>query len=235
MKPPGRRPQTLVARGVVTPCAGAMVRYTVPATTADCEGQMAHEFGPELEEDEKRKDKRIALLISILALFLALSEMLGKSAQTEALHANVSANDLWSFYQAKVIRMTVLRTAVQTLEFDLSATTDAELKDAKRKVIDTWTKTADRYESDPDKKEGRKELEERAHEAEQERDRELVRYHHYEFASAALQIGIVLASASVITTMPVLAWLAGGLGLAGVALTAVGFFTPDALHALHIM
>ena len=72
---------------------------------------MSHEFGPEIEEQDKKKDKRIALLISVLALFLALSEVLGKSAQTEALTANVQANDLWAFYQAKTIRMTVLRTA----------------------------------------------------------------------------------------------------------------------------
>ena len=56
------------------------------------------------------------------------------------------------------------------------------------------------------------------------------RYHHYEIASAALQIGIVLASASVITGMIALAWLAGGLGLVGLALMAIGFYAPHALH-----
>lgn len=196
---------------------------------------MAHEFGPELEEDEKKKDKRIALLISILALFLALSEMLGKSAQTEALTSNVDSNDLWQFYQAKVIRMTVLRTSSQMLQFDLQDATDPARKEAMQKVIDTWTKTAERYESDPEKREGRKELEERAREAEHARDISLAQYHHYEFASAALQIGIVLASASVITSIAALAWLACGLGVVGVAFTAIGFVNPQALHALHFL
>ena len=41
----------------------------------------------------------------------------------------------------------------------------------------------------------------------------LAKYHHYEFASAAFQIGIVLASATVITGMVVLSYLAGGLGV----------------------
>ena len=53
-------------------------------------------------------NKKIALLISVLALFLAFSETLGKSAQTTAITLNVTANDLWSFFQAKTIRMTVL-------------------------------------------------------------------------------------------------------------------------------
>ncbi len=196
---------------------------------------MGHEFGPELEEDEKKRNKRIALLISVLALFLALSEMLGKSTQTEALSFNVEANDLWQFYQAKVIRMTVLRTATQMLQFDAQGTTDTAQKEAKEKVIGTWTKTADRYESDPEKREGRKELEERAHEAEANRDTSLAQYHHYEFASAALQIGIVLASASVITGMMALSWLAGGVGVIGVVVAAVGFLNPHMLHALHIV
>ena len=45
------------------------------------------------------------------------------------------------------------------------------------------------------------------------------RYHNYEFASAAFQIGIVLASAEVITGMVALAWLSGLLGVLGLAFT----------------
>jgi len=196
---------------------------------------MAHEFGPELEEHEKRNDKRIALLISILALFLALSEMLGKSAQTESLSANVEAADLWSFYQARVIRITTLRTAADTLKVDLPALTDPAVRDARQKLIDSWQKTVERYESDPDKRDGRKELEERAREAETARETSLAQYHHYELASAALQIGIVLASASVITTIALLAWFAAGLGLFGIALTGIGFVAPYGLHTLHLL
>ena len=60
-------------------------------------------------------NKKIALLISILAMVLALSETLGKSAQTAALSYNVEASNLWSFFQAKTIRMTTrgFATAVE--------------------------------------------------------------------------------------------------------------------------
>ena len=50
----------------------------------------------------------------------------------------------------------------------------------------------------------------------------MARYHNYEFASAAFQIGIVLASAQVITGMVVLGWLSGVLGVAGARLHGLG-------------
>ena len=55
-------------------------------------------------------------------------------------------------------------------------------------------------------------------------------YHHYEVASAAFQIGIVLASATVITGMIVLTWLALGLGCLGLVFTTIGLFAPHAVH-----
>ncbi len=57
----------------------------------------------------------------------------------------------------------------------------------------------------------------------------MARYHHYELSSAAFQVGIVLASATVITGMMALAWLAGGLGIIGLALLALGLFAPYAV------
>ena len=77
------------------------------------------------------------------------------------------------------------------------------------KQIEAWQKTAARYDSEPETHEGRKELAERAKEAEENRNTALAKYHAYEIASAAFQIGIVLASAAVITEI-IGARLAGG-------------------------
>jgi hypothetical protein len=55
-------------------------------------------------------------------------------------------------------------------------------------------------------------------------------YHHFESSSAAFQVAIVLASASIITAVPALALGAVGLGLAGAALAGVGFFAPELIH-----
>lgn len=168
-------------------------------------------------------NKAVALLISILALVLAFSETLGKSAQTSALSYNIEASNLWSFFQAKTIRQTVLRTAAEELE----TTTDSEKA---KKQVDKWRDTAKRYQSEPETGEGRDELAARAKAAEKKRDLALASYHHYELSSAAVQIAIVLASASIITAMPVLLWTAGVLGGVGVAFCIIGFWFPTSVH-----
>jgi hypothetical protein len=175
-------------------------------------------------------NKKIALLIAVIALFLAFSETLGKSAQTEALGENVEASNLWAFFQAKTIRMTAVRTAAEAAQLDVAGTTDPTVRAAKEKQIDTWQKTAARYDSEPETQEGRKELSRRAQESEHKRDTSLARYHQYEIASAAFQIGIVLASASVITGMAILTWLSGGLAVLGLIFMALGLIAPHAMH-----
>jgi hypothetical protein len=174
-------------------------------------------------------NKRIALLISILALVLAIAETLGKGAQTTALGANVEASNLWNFYQAKTIRQTTLRVAGDALEVELAAAPPA-VREAAAAQRARWTATVERYESEPSTGEGRRELMSRAKAAEAHRDHALASYHHYELASAALQIAVVLASAQIITGMVFLAWVAGGLGVLGIILCGIGAFAPLAVH-----
>ena len=192
----------------------------------------AHEHAERSEHVEHiaGSNKRIALLISVIALFLAFSETLGKSAQTAALSDNVEASNLWAFFQAKTIRITTLRTAADSRTLDAGAATDPTAKAAITKQIDSWKQTAARYEDEADPPEGRKQLMARAKEAEHKRDTALAKYHHYEVASAAVQIGIVLASATVITGMMILTYLAMGLAGLGVAFMAIGLFAPHAVH-----
>ena len=166
----------------------------------------------------------------MLALFLSFSETLGKSSQTSAITYNVAASDLWSFFQAKTVRMTVLTTAAEQMQVEADRTTDADAKARLLKAIDGWKKTAARYNDEPETKEGRKQLAERAKQAEENRELALARYHQYEFASAAFQIGIVLASAEVITGIAALGWLSGLLGVLGVGFMTLGLLAPHAVH-----
>ena len=175
-------------------------------------------------------NKQIALLISVLALFLAFAETLGKSTQTAAISENVVASNLWAFFQAKTIRMTSVRTAAEAMEVEASFTQDSTTKDAMRKRIASWQSTAARYDDEPETGEGRKQLVARAKEAEHKRDLAMARYHHYEVASAALQIAIVLASATIITSMMPLAWISVALGVTGLAFIGIGWFVPEAVH-----
>jgi hypothetical protein len=188
-------------------------------------------------EHAGHSNKRIALVISVLALFLAFSETLGKSSQTEAISYNVESSNLWAFYQAKTIRQTSLVVGADTLAVTLKAVTDPSVRDAMTKQIEAWRATAARYESEPKPTggEGRRELSQRATKAQEERDVALAKYHHYEIASAAFQIGIVLASATIITGMMALAFGAGGLGVIGLIIMGLGLFAPNLMHeAAHL-
>jgi hypothetical protein len=200
-----------------------------------------HEAEHKIKHDEHgggghdSQNKKIALVIAVLALFLAFSETLGKSSQTSALNFQIEASNLWNFFQAKNIRRTATIVATESAKIDAATTSDEARKAALAKQIDEWTKTAARYRSEPEagggKGEGTVELARRAKEMENERDVALNKYHYFEFASAALQIGIVLCSAAVITSMVVLVWVAGGLGLLGLGFMAMGLFFPH-VHLL---
>jgi ABC-type nickel/cobalt efflux system permease component RcnA len=205
-----------------------------------------HEVEHQIEHEEHGKggghggghdsiNKRIALVISVLALVLAGSETLGKSAQTSALNFQIEASNLWNFFQAKNIRRTAIIVATESAKIDLATAPDEARKTLIAKQIDEWNKTSARYRSEPEaaegKGEGTVELARRAKEMEHDRDIALNKYHYFEFASAALQIGIVLCSAAVITGMIVLVWVAGGLGVLGLAFMSMALFFPH-VHLL---
>jgi Domain of unknown function (DUF4337) len=181
-------------------------------------------------EGSRSTNLRIGLLIAALAALLALLEAGGKSAQTEAINANVQASDLWAFFQSKTARMATIQTAAETAKLSLLGDLPAETKAAIQKQIDAWNATAERYNSEPQTGEGRKELTERAKEAETERDRELAAYHLFELGSAASQLAIVLASAAIITGLMFLVYLAGVLGIAGAGLGLIAWLAPTMLH-----
>jgi hypothetical protein len=226
-----------------------VMSHGVHAVQHEVEHEIEHEehgHGGHKPKGGESINKRVALLIAVIALCLAFSETLGKSAQTAALSFNVEASNLWAFYQAKNIRQTSLQVANEILKLERlkadAAAPDA-IKTALNQRIDTWEKTVARYESEPREREvrkevnlnppygeGRRELMALAAAAEAKRDTALERYHHYEVASAAFQIGIVLASATVITGMIVLSYLAGALGILGLVFMSIGFFAPHAVH-----
>ncbi|MGC1555192.1 MAG: DUF4337 domain-containing protein, partial [Bradyrhizobium sp.] len=132
----------------------------------------AHESMEQAEHAEHAsgENRKIALLIAVIALFLALSETLGKGAQTEAISKNVESSNLWAFFQAKSIRRTVVQTASDEAKLSLGTIGDAAAKAALQKQIDDWQKTAARYRSEPETGEGQDQLSERAKHAEEERD-----------------------------------------------------------------
>jgi hypothetical protein len=191
------------------------------------------EPGNQLDEATESEDKTVALLIAILALFLALSEAGAKKAEHHSTEKNIEASDLYNFYQAKKARATVVETAEKAFEAIAPTVADDKAKEGVEKQIGEWKAAVAKFEHDPKKPEDSLEkIQERATEADEARELWNKKLEHFEFASGALQISIVLASAAIITAVPLLAWGAGVLGLIGVVLMGFGYLAPTVLTFL---
>ena len=188
---------------------------------------MSHEAGQGVVEGE---NKKVAVLISALALLLAIAEMLGKSAQTDALKYNVEASNTWAFFQAKSIRKTTMETAAEQMDVDVQLARDPSVRQILEQRVNAWKVRAAHYESEPESGEGRKELMAKAKALEQKTARALAKYHNFEYGSAAFQIAIVLASSFIITGVAQLLWSAIGLGVIGLVFSLFGSFAPYALQ-----
>ena len=182
--------------------------------------------------EAKEKDRRVALVIAILALLLALSEAGAKRAQHFSTEKNIEASDLFNFYQAKKIRSTIAETAAALLETQKTAVLPAA-EQPFDKQINAFKAAVARYEKDPKKPEDSLDaLQERANAAQEARELANRRLENFEFGSGALQIAIVLASAAIITGASVLLWMSLGLGVIGAVLAGLGFLAPVALPPL---
>jgi hypothetical protein len=174
--------------------------------------------GASHEIQHNSNNKKIALLIAVLALFLAISETISKSYQTEVLISQMKSSDLWAFYQSKTIRQSSMKNSKDIV--NIIGKSDEKTKDA----IQRWDKDIARYDSEPATGDGKAELMEKAKKAEHERDVFLKKYHRLEIASGLLQVAIVIASASVVTGVAMLFWFSGGLGIISLFFLTFGIF-----------
>jgi hypothetical protein len=182
----------------------------------------------ELVEDAigDKSKTRTALTISVFAMVLAFASLGGSNAAKESMHENIQAANAYAFYQAKNIRQTAMKIAAGDLELQLlqQPGMPAAAKEATEKKIADYKKTADRYESEPETREGKKELMIKAKEHEAVRDHALRQDPWFDYAEGMLQIAIVLLSVSMIGAIPALFYVGGLLGSLGFLATLNGFF-----------
>jgi len=187
----------------------------------------AHETAELIEQPEGDKLKtRTALTISFFAMVLAFASLGGSNTAKEATQENILAANAYSFYQAKTIRQTSLKIAATDLELQLIRDTamPADVKEIFKKKIDDYKKTIDRYESEPETKDGKKELLVQAKAHEVARDHALRQDPWFDFAEGMVQIAIVLLSVSLIGAIPALFFAGTALGALGMFCTINGFF-----------
>ena len=182
----------------------------------------------ELVEDAigDKSKTRTALTISVFAMVLAFASLGGSNAAKESMHENIQAANAYAFYQAKNIRQTAMKIAAGDLELQLlqQPGMPAAAKEATEKKIADYKKTADRYESEPETREGKKELMVKAKEHEAVRDHALRQDPWFDYAEGMLQIAIVLLSVSMIGAIPAMFYVGALLGSLGFLATLNGFF-----------
>ncbi|TSA14108.1 MAG: DUF4337 domain-containing protein [Comamonadaceae bacterium] len=178
-----------------------------------------------IESSSDKRKNRTALTISILAMVLAIASLGGSNAAKEATQENILAANAYAFYQAKTIRQTSLKIAATDLELQLAREPAmvATAKELFQKKIDEYKKTIDRYESEPDTKQGKKELLSQAREHEAARDHALRQDPWFDYAEGMLQIAIVLLSVSIVGSIPVLFLVGAALGGLGLLSMLNGF------------
>jgi hypothetical protein len=182
---------------------------------------------PETELPDHGSDPfrtRCAMLVSTLAMCLAIASLGGNNASKESMSNNILAANAYSFYQAKNIRQTDYKLAADELRLQLAneKLSPAAKTLAEKKLAD-YEKNIARYESEPETGDGKKELMEKAKEHEHERDIALRQDPWFDYAEAMLQISIVLTSVAILTGTTALFWVPCFLGIVGIFCTINGF------------
>ena len=188
---------------------------------------------PNPEELEERRDKafsrRVALVTAIYAVVLAIASLGGNNAMKEMLIAQQEASNQWAYYQSKVIREHLNRGNKVMLETQLAD--PSALKGAEREKFEALAKKF----GDEEKRMvvDKKEIEPKAKAAEVERDRNQAKDPYFDYAEVLLQIAIVCASVSILSSSRPMFWFSSLLAVLGGLATLNGFLLLVRLPFLH--
>lgn len=164
------------------------------------------------EAEAKIKDKA-GWVITVIALLLAVNTYLANGFSSKVLNNTIAANNVWAFYQAKSIKQAL---AEQNLEDAVARGDKAKAEKMKAKI--------DRYESDPEKGEGKKELMAKAQKLEADRDTAKRHGPWMTFAGTSYQLAIVLLSASILAVSMSMFYASIGVGVIGALLMSQGIW-----------
>jgi hypothetical protein len=175
---------------------------------------MAEESKPlSRSEREAHIKDRAGWTITVMAALLAVNTYIANGISSSVLTNTIKANDTWNFYQAKSIKQTIAENA-----------RDDALARKDNKKAQELTAKIDRYESDPVKSEGKKELMAKAKGLEAERDEAKKHSPWLTFSGSVLQLSIVLLSASILAVSMGMFYSSIVVGLIGAILMSQGIW-----------
>lgn len=174
------------------------------------EANEAQELQEHAEHAEHAASLRpVALTMTVLAVLVAVTTVLGHRTHTEAILKQNQATDMWNEYQAHKIRANDTALASDLL----SALTVAD-KDAAKRIAKGYADHQAKWTADlKDEQDQAKELETKVEEAEARGDR-------FDLAEAMLEIGLVITSVTLLTRTRVYWYVGIVFSLCGIASAA---------------
>ena len=173
--------------------------------------------------------RRVALTTAIYAIVLSIAALGGNNAAKEMLLAQQQSSDQWAFYQAKVIREHQYRGQKMVLETQLAE--PSTVRGAEREKLAAlaakFAEEEKRYGAE------KKDIEKDAKKLEHARDLFRERHPYFEFGEVLLQIAIVSASVSILSTSRPMFWFSLILAVLGAVLTVNGYSQLFTLPFLH--
>ena len=168
-----------------------------------------HEFTQEMHEASKGDTRYISLIISILAVLVAMVTVLGHRTHTEAVLLQSRAADQWNEYQAKKIRQGQISMTSDLLSLQPSSNSIAV-----QQKLNSYKAHIEKLADDLI------EEQRKAEDLEHEVSRAERRASRYDLGEALLQIAVVLSSITLLTKQRIYFMLGLGLGIAGLLLAA---------------
>jgi uncharacterized protein DUF4337 len=180
------------------------------------------EEGPEPQEWVERTSEEVhhghhpgsmvleAITAATLAVLAALGSLLSGHAANQAILAQTRAVDQWAYFQSKGTRGHLYEVGGEVVKALSENQTDIS-SDRIKSVVNRFEEKSMRY--DREKQEIRREAER----LEGEAQHEFHKHHHYALGVASFQIGIVLASVSILVRYRLLylsSLATGGIGFA---------------------
>jgi Domain of unknown function (DUF4337) len=170
------------------------------------------EFSKQMQESGEGSLRYVSLLISVLAVLVAMVTVLGHREHTEAILLQSRAADQWNEYQSRRLRVQQLTVASDTLKL-MPGTDKAAVSATVAEYHEHIAKWAGELKEDQDK----------AHELEDEVTRAESKAARFDLGEALLQISVVLASITLLTRLSRFAVAALVLGGLGVVIAASAF------------
>jgi hypothetical protein len=177
------------------------------------EANEAQELQEQHEQAHDPSLRPVSFTMSLLAVLVAVTTVLGHRAHTEAVLAQARASDQWNLYQAKKIRQYNTE-----LTADLLSALPIRDAGAANKVTDSYKSHHDKWNEDLTEEENKaRELESEVRKSERHGDR-------FDLGEALLEIGLVITSITLLTRQRTYWWLGMGFGSAGLLVAAWAFF-----------